>query len=78
MQAAGLVHAEAARSDGRWVTAYAGSATVVMPDDFLAALQQDPAAHAFYATLKRQSQFTIYHRLHSAKRPETRERRLVE
>ena len=78
MQAAGLAHVEAARSDGRWATAYAGSATMVMPEDFLAALQQDPAAHAFYATLKRQSQFTIYHRLHSAKRPETRERRMAE
>jgi len=77
MQAAGLAHVEAARSDGRWATAYAGSATMVMPEDFLAALQQDPAAQAFYATLKRQSQFTIYHRLHSAKRPETRERRLM-
>ena len=38
----------------------------------------DPAAHAFYATLKRQSLFTIYHRLHSAKRPETRQRRMAE
>jgi len=44
----------------------------------LATLQQDPAAHAFYATLKRQSQFTIYHRLHSAKRPETRQKRMAE
>ena len=78
MQAAGLAHVEAARSDGRWATAYAGSATMVMPEDFLAALQQDPAAHAFYATLKRQSQFTIYHRLHSAKRAETREKRMAE
>ena len=69
---------EAARSDGRWSTAYAGSANKVIPEDFLAALQQDPAAHAFYATLKRQSQFTIYNRLHSAKRPETRQKRMVE
>lgn len=51
---------------------------MVIPKDFLAALQQDPAAHAFYATLKRQSLFTIYHRLHSAKRPETRQKRMVE
>ncbi|WP_236749191.1 YdeI/OmpD-associated family protein [Acidovorax carolinensis] len=65
MQAAGLVQVEAARSDGRWATAYAGSATMVMPEDFLEALQQDPAAHAFYVTLKRQGQFTIYHWLHS-------------
>ena len=78
MQAAGLAQVEAARSDGRWATAYAGSATMVMPEDFLAALQQDPAAHAFYATLKRASQFTIYHRLHSAKRAETREKRMAE
>lgn len=78
MQAAGLAQVEAARSDGRWATAYAGSATMVIPEDFLAALQQDPAAHAFYATLKRQSLFTIYHRLHSAKRPETRQKRMAE
>ncbi|MES2584318.1 MAG: YdeI/OmpD-associated family protein [Pseudomonadota bacterium] len=78
MQAAGLAQVEAARSDGRWATAYAGSATMVMPEDFLAALQQDPAAHAFYATLKRASQFTIYHRLHSAKRADTRQKRMAE
>ena len=78
MQAAGLAQVEAARSDGRWATAYAGSATMVMPEDFLAALQQDPVAQTFYATLKRQSLFTIYHRLHSAKRPETREKRMAE
>ena len=78
MQPAGLVHVDAARSDGLWATAYAGSATMVMPEDFLAALQQDPAAHAFYGTLKRQSLFTIYHLLHSAKRSETRQRRMAE
>ncbi len=42
---------------------------MVMPEDFLEALQQDPAAHAFYATLKRQSQFAIYYRLHTARAP---------
>ncbi len=78
MQAAGLVQAEAARSDGRWASAYAGTAAMVMPEDFLAALQKDPAAHAFYATLKRQSQFAIYYRLHTAKRPETRQKRMAE
>ena len=78
MQAAGLAQVEAARSDGRWATAYAGSVTMVMPEDFLAAVQKDPVAQAFYATLKRQSLFTIYHRLQSAKRAETREKRMVE
>jgi len=78
MQAPGLAQVEAARSDGRWASAYAGSATMVMPEDFLAALQQDPAAHAFYATLKRQHLFAIYHRLHSGKRLETRQKRMAE
>ena len=78
MQAAGLAHVEAARSDGRWATAYASSATMVIPEDFLAALQQDPVARAIYATLKRQSLFAIYYRLHSAKRLETRQKRMAE
>ncbi|WP_296510192.1 YdeI/OmpD-associated family protein [Rhodoferax sp.] len=70
----------AARADGRWAraTAYAGSATMEIPEDFLAALQQHPAALAFYATLKRQQLFTIYYRLTSAKRAETRQKRIVE
>ena len=74
MQAADLAHVEAARNDGRWASAYAGSAIMVMPEDFLAALQQDPAAHDFYATLKQQHLFSIYHRLHSSKRPEARQK----
>lgn len=78
MQAPGLAQVEAARADGRWDKAYAGSATMEIPEDFLAALQQDPAALAFYGTLKRQQLFTIYYRLTSAKRPETREKRMAE
>lgn len=78
MQAPGLADVEAARSDGRWANAYAGSATMEIPEDFLAALQQDPTAHALYATLKQQHLFTIYHRLHSAKRAETRQRHMAE
>ena len=78
MQIAGLAQVDAARSDGRWTSAYAGSATMEIPEDFLAGLQQGPAAHSFYATLKRQHLFAIYHRLTSAKRPETRQKRRAE
>nr|WP_315471790.1 YdeI/OmpD-associated family protein [uncultured Rhodoferax sp.] len=78
MQAPGLAQVEAARADGRWASAYAGSATMEIPEDFLAALQQDPAALAFYGTLKRQQLFSIYYRLTSAKRPETRQERMAE
>ena len=76
MQPAGLAHAEAARADGRWEQAYTGSAQMVIPDDFLAALKKNPAAKKFYATLNRANLYSIYHRVQTAKRPETRVRRI--
>lgn len=77
MQPSGLAHVEAARADGRWAAAYASSAAMVIPDDFLAALKKHRAAAKFYETLKRASLYVIYVRLHSAKRPETRARRMA-
>lgn len=75
MQPAGLVHVDAARQDGRWEAAYAGSAEMVIPEDFLMAVRQNPAALAFYETLNRANLFAIYYRLQSAKRAETRQKR---
>ncbi len=77
MQPSGMVHVEAARADGRWEQAYAGSAEMELPADFLRALDDRPAAKQFFATLKRQDIFSIYHRLQTAKRPETRARRMA-
>ena len=76
MQPAGLAHVQAAQADGRWDKAYAGSSNMQMPIDFLAALEGNAAAKAFYGTLNRTTLFAIYHRLHTAKRPETREKRM--
>lgn len=73
MQAPGLVHVDAAKADGRWDAAYAGSATMEIPADFLAALAANPEAQAFYETLTRSNVLAIYHRLHSAKRVQTRQ-----
>ncbi len=78
MQPAGLAHVEAARADGRWGRAYSGSASMVIPEDFLEALEKSPAAKRFFATLNRANLFTIYHRLHSAKRAETRQKRIAD
>lgn len=74
---AGLAHIEAAQADGRWESAYAGSATMVIPQDFLDALEAMPAAKAFFDTLNRTNLYAIYYRLHTAKRPETRARRMA-
>jgi uncharacterized protein YdeI (YjbR/CyaY-like superfamily) len=76
MAPAGLAHVEAAKADGRWESAYTGSATMIMPQDFLEALEAMPAAKAFFQTLDRKNLYPIYYRLHTAKRPETRAKRL--
>lgn len=78
MQPAGLAHVEAARADGRWENAYAGSADMVIPDDFLAAVQKNVAAKKFFATLDRRNLFAIYHRLTTAKREATRTKRIAD
>ena len=77
MQPSGLGHVEAARQDGRWEKAYSGSAAMVIPDDFLDELRKNPAAKKFYATLDRRNRYVIYHRLQTAKRPETRTKRIA-
>jgi len=76
MTPAGLAHVEAARADGRWNIAYEGSAAMVIPQDFLDALSALPEAEAFFRTLDRKNFYPIYYRLQTAKRPETRARRL--
>lgn len=76
MQKPGMLLVEAAKADGRWDAAYAGSADMEIPDYFMAALSENPKAAATFATLKRTSLFFIYHQLHSAKKPETRHRRM--
>ena len=78
MAPAGLAHVEATKADGRWESAYAGSATMIMPQDFLDALEAMPAAKAFFQTLDRKNLYPIYYRLHTAKRPETRAKRLAQ
>ncbi len=78
MQPAGLAHVEAARKDGRWEKAYLGSAAMVIPEDFLEELQMTDAAKRFFSTLDRRNLFVIYHRLQTAKRPETRVKRITE
>jgi uncharacterized protein YdeI (YjbR/CyaY-like superfamily) len=77
MQPAGMAHVEAARKDGRWMRAYSGPATMVIPDDFLRALRKERNASIFYETLDRRNLYAIYHRIETAKRDETRARRIA-
>ena len=76
MMLAGQTEVDAAKADGRWENAYAGSSGMETPQDFLDALELNPEAKAFFATLDRRNLYPIYYRLHTAKRPETRAKRL--
>lgn len=77
MQPAGLAEVERAKADGRWDAAYAGPATIQVPDDLAAALAASPKATAMFAILTSQNRFAILLRTTSAKRADTRERRIV-
>jgi uncharacterized protein YdeI (YjbR/CyaY-like superfamily) len=78
MNAAGLKEIEAAKADGRWKKAYASSKNAEMPADFLKELSKNKKAQKFFETLNKTNLFSIYYRLHTAKKPETRERRMKE
>jgi uncharacterized protein YdeI (YjbR/CyaY-like superfamily) len=77
MRSAGLVEVERAKADGRWEAAYAGQRTIVVPDDLQRELDARPLARAFFAELSSQNRYAILYRLHEAKRPQTRARRLA-
>ena len=76
MRPAGLAEVERAKADGRWEAASAGQAQMPGPDDLQRALEARPGAAAFFAQLTSQNRYAILYRLHDAKRPETRARRL--
>lgn len=78
MAPTGLAEIEAAKTDGRWQAAYAPASRAEVPADLQAALDQSPAARAFFATLTGANRYAILYRIGSAKKPETRVRRIAE
>ena len=77
MAPAGLAHVEATKADGRWESAYAGSATMIMPQDPRRA-GGDAGGQGVFPDAGPQEPYPIYYRLHTAKRPETRAKRLAQ
>jgi uncharacterized protein YdeI (YjbR/CyaY-like superfamily) len=69
---------EDAQRDGRWDAAYPSPSQMRPPEDLLAALGQYPEARRFFEGLNSQNRYAILYRLHDARRPETRARRLEE
>jgi uncharacterized protein YdeI (YjbR/CyaY-like superfamily) len=76
MTAAGMKAVEAAKADGRWEAAYASSRSATPPEDFLQELRKNTKAEAFFKTLNKANVYAIVYRLETAKKPETREKRM--
>jgi uncharacterized protein YdeI (YjbR/CyaY-like superfamily) len=78
MQPAGLRELDAAKADGRWEAAYAGSRTIEVPEDLTRALRRNAAARKAFDQLDSQNRYAILYRIHDAKRADTRARRIAQ
>ena len=76
MRAGGQREIDAAKRDGRWERAYDSPKDMKVPDDFLQALAKNVKAERFFKTLNKTNTFAIAWRLATAKKPETRQRRI--
>lgn len=76
MKPAGLKAIEAAKADGRWAAAYSSQKNISVPEDFQAALDKNKKAKAFFTTLKSAERYSFLFRIHNAKKPETRAKRI--
>lgn len=77
MHPAGRAEVERARADGRWDRAYGSRDDEVVPDDLAAALAAEPRAEAMFGVLTRTNRTMLLHDVASAKRPDTRARRIA-
>jgi uncharacterized protein YdeI (YjbR/CyaY-like superfamily) len=76
MHASGEAEVTRAKADGRWESAYAGQAVAEVPEDLATALKANPSAHAVFQELTSANRYAILYRIGSAKKPETRVRRM--
>lgn len=77
MQPAGQAEIDRAKADGRWDAAYDSPANATVPPDLAAALRKAPKAKKFFDALDSRNRYAILHRLATAKKPETRAKRLA-
>ncbi len=78
MKPAGLQEVERAQSDGRWDAAYDSASKAIVPSDFQTALNSNTRANDFFATLDRRNRYAILFRIQTAKKPETRAKKIAQ
>jgi uncharacterized protein YdeI (YjbR/CyaY-like superfamily) len=77
MRGAGLEQVAAAQDDGRWDGAYEPQSRATVPPDFQRALDENPAAREFFATLTGSTRYAFLFRLHHVKTSAARKRRIA-
>ena len=78
ISAAGRAAIDAAKADGRWDAAYASASRIEVPEDLRAALDANPEAAAFFATLTGANRYAVLYRIGAVKKPETRARKIAD
>ena len=78
MRPAGLREVENAKKDGRWDTAYLSQSKIGIPEDFQTELDKNPVAKEFFGTLKSAQRYSFLYRITTAKKAETRQKRITD
>ncbi|KIW14597.1 hypothetical protein PV08_07381 [Exophiala spinifera] len=65
MKPAGLAAVEAAKADGRWDRAYAGPATITIPNDLADALNATPGAASVLDGMSKTERYSLLWKLHT-------------
>jgi uncharacterized protein YdeI (YjbR/CyaY-like superfamily) len=76
MTDAGMREVTAAKKDGRWNRAYDSPSSMQMPEDFLKQLKKEKGSYEFFMTLNKANLYAIAWRLQTAKKAETRAKRM--
>jgi uncharacterized protein YdeI (YjbR/CyaY-like superfamily) len=78
MRSSGLAAISNAQTDGSWDAAYASQANMEVPADLVSALEATPEAKTMFASLSAANRYSILYRIATAKRSDTRQRRIEE
>jgi uncharacterized protein YdeI (YjbR/CyaY-like superfamily) len=76
MKAAGVKAFDDAKNDGRLAAAYDSPSNATVPSDLLKLLEKNKKAKTFFETLNKSNKYAITWRLQTAKKPDTREKRM--
>jgi uncharacterized protein YdeI (YjbR/CyaY-like superfamily) len=76
MKPSGVAEVERAKADGRWDLAYESPKNTVVPEDFLKELFKNKKAEEFFKSLNKTNTFAVSFQINSAKKQETKEKRI--